>query len=129
MPNDELDERQRHALAALTTYPFVAQPGESYLYSDIGLMLLGFAVARLSEQGRLDRALRTLVTEPLGIGAHFGPTAEEQAYIAPTERCAWRNRRLTGEVHDENAAGLGGVAGHAGLFASAADVCQLGRYF
>lgn len=124
-----VDERQGRALAALVAYPFVAQPGESYLYSDIGLMLLGFALARLSGQGRLDRAVAALVTEPLGIAAHFCPTAEERTAIAPTEHCAWRDRRLVGEVHDENAAGLGGVAGHAGLFAGAADVCRLGRLF
>ncbi len=125
----EVDERQSRALAALVAYPFVAQLGECYLYSDIGLMLLGFAVDRLSGQGRLDRAVAALVTEPLGISAHFGPTGAQRTRIVPTEHCAWRDRRLLGEVHDENAAGLGGVAGHAGLFASAADVCRLGRLF
>ena len=124
-----VDERQSSALAALVAYPFVAQPGESHLYSDIGLMLLGFAVARLSGTGRLDRAMAGLVTEPLGMDAHFGPTAAEWERIVPTEHCAWRDRRLLAEVHDENAAGLGGVAGHAGLFASAGDVCRLGRLF
>ncbi len=124
-----VDERQGRALAALVAYPFVAQPGECYLYSDIGLMLLGFAVARLSGQGRLDRAIAGLVTEALGMDAHFSPTAAERSAIVPTEHCAWRDRRLLGEVHDENAAGLGGVAGHAGLFARAADVCRLGRLF
>jgi len=129
LPDTAVDQRQQLALAALVAYPFVAQPGENYLYSDIGLLLLGFAVARLSGLGRLDRAIRTLVTEPLGITAHFCPTADERGEIAPTEHCVWRNRRLLGEVHDENAAGLGGVAGHAGLFASAGDVCRLGRLF
>ncbi len=129
LADDELDARQRAALTALVAYPFVAQPGESYLYSDIGLLLLGYAVARLSGLGRLDRAIAALVTEPLGMEAHFCPTQEERPRIAPTEQCAWRERRLLGEVHDENAAGLGGVAGHAGLFATAADVCRLGRLF
>jgi len=129
LPDDEVDNRQHRALAALVSYPFVAQPGESYLYSDIGLLLLGFAVARLSGLGRLDRAIRALVTEPLGMAAHVCPTADERQRIAPTERCAWRDRRLVGEVHDENAAGLGGIAGHAGLFATAGDVCRLGRLF
>jgi len=49
--------------------------------------------------------------------------------IAPTEFCAWRNRRIIGEVHDENAAGLGGVAGHAGLFSVASDVAALGQMY
>lgn len=125
----EVDERQERALAALLNFPFVAQPGESYLYSDVGLMLLGYAVAHLSGCGRLDRAIRALVTEPLGMGAHFCPGQEEWSGIVPTEDCVWRGRRLVGEVHDENAAGLGGVAGHAGLFATAEDVCRLGRLF
>jgi CubicO group peptidase (beta-lactamase class C family) len=50
-------------------------------------------------------------------------------YIAPTELCAWRNRRIVGEVHDENAAGLGGVAGHAGLFSTASDVAAFGQVY
>jgi CubicO group peptidase (beta-lactamase class C family) len=45
--------------------------------------------------------------------------------IAPTERCPWRRRLLCGEVHDDNAYAMGGVAGHAGLFANAADVDAL----
>jgi CubicO group peptidase (beta-lactamase class C family) len=45
--------------------------------------------------------------------------------IAPTERCPWRKRLLCGEVHDDNAYAMGGVAGHAGLFANAADVDAL----
>jgi len=129
LTEDELNERQGRALAALVGYPFLTQPGESYLYSDIGLMLLGFAVARLSGLGRLDRAIRALVTAPLEIDPIFCPTAADRVNIVPTEICAWRGRRLLGEVHDENAAGLGGVAGHAGLFASAGAVCRLGRLF
>lgn len=123
-----LDARQSAALAALVAYPFVAQPGESYIYSDIGLMLLGFAVARLAGQ-RLDRAIRELVIDPLGVDVEFNPPVGERSRIAPTELCAWRQRRLVGEVHDENAAGLGGVAGHAGLFGTAEAVCRLGRLF
>ncbi len=49
--------------------------------------------------------------------------------IAPTELCAWRGRRLIGEVHDENAYGLGGIAGHAGLFANAHDLATFGQSF
>lgn len=49
--------------------------------------------------------------------------------MAPTELCAWRGRRLAGEVHDENAARLGGVAGHAGLFGTAGDLAALGQMY
>jgi CubicO group peptidase (beta-lactamase class C family) len=49
--------------------------------------------------------------------------------VVPTEFCAWRQRRCIGEVHDENAASLGGVAGHAGLFSTARDVAVLGQMY
>ena len=48
--------------------------------------------------------------------------------LAPTEFCAWRKRRIIGEVHDENAAGLGGVAGH-GLFSTAHELAEFGESF
>jgi CubicO group peptidase (beta-lactamase class C family) len=49
--------------------------------------------------------------------------------VAPTEFCQWRERRLVGEVHDENSATLGGIAGHAGLFGTATDVAALGQVY
>jgi CubicO group peptidase (beta-lactamase class C family) len=79
----------------------------------------------------LDAAVDALVTAPLGL-AHTrflplgGPTPHD---VAPTERCAWRGRRVLAEVHDENAAMLGGVSGHAGLFATAEDVAMFGQLF
>ncbi len=126
-----VEERIHWGVQAICTYPFVYPPGERLVYSDLGIILLGEAVARLTGQ-RLDMALRTLVLDPLGMaGAGFRPLdmpgREEASRCVPTEWCAWRQRRLRGEVHDENAAGLGGVAGHAGLFATAAHVAQLGQ--
>ena len=53
----------------------------------------------------------------------------DTANIAPTEWCAWRKRRVLGEVHDENAARLGGVAGHAGLFSSAPELARFGQAY
>jgi CubicO group peptidase (beta-lactamase class C family) len=53
----------------------------------------------------------------------------DQPWFAPTELCAWRGRRVVGEVHDENAAGLGGVSGHAGIFSTARDVAAFGQLF
>lgn len=113
-------------------YPFIYPTGEKLVYSDLGLILLGEAVARLCGEG-LDRAIHRLVLEPLGIAdrAWFNPLAcgISGERLVPTEYCAWRGRRLLGEVHDENAAGLGGVAGHAGLFATAAAVAALGQLY
>ena len=75
------------------------------VYSDIGFMLLGIAIERLSG--------KALAGHPLAEGLSFRP---DPRHCAATEHCTWRGRILRGEVHDENAAALGGAAGHAGLF-------------
>lgn len=131
---DPLPRKTRWAngLRALCGYPFVGQPGDGVVrYSDLGLMLLGEAAARLhGTPGDLEPVVRTRVLDPLGLAsATFNPLRYGRARenIAPTEFDAvWRGRRCWGEVHDENACGLGGVAGHAGLFAAARDVAVLG---
>lgn len=118
------------ALAALCSYPFVGEVGSAVRYSDLGLMLLGEAVGRLHGE-TLDRAIDARVTRRLGLSsvtynpARAGVPLDQ---IAPTEHDPlWRERRCWGEVHDENACGVGGVAGHAGLFATARDVAALGQ--
>lgn len=125
-------ERWSKALAALWDYPFVGEPGERVRYSDLGLLLLGEAVSRLHGMpGELDTAIRSRVTAPLGLTTvMYNPLQQGVARerIAPTEYdTTWRQRRVWGEVHDENACGAGGVAGHAGLFAAARDVAALGQ--
>jgi serine-type D-Ala-D-Ala carboxypeptidase len=124
-------ERWAHALAALVSYPFVAHPDGIVRYSDVGLMLLGEATARLHGSGDLALALRERVFWPLEMGPiMFNPVRDEgipRWRIAPTEDDpAWRGRRAWGEVHDENACGVGGVAGHAGLFGTARALAAFG---
>ncbi len=122
-------DRMKAALAAIANAPFVAKPGESVIYSDMGLILLGEAVARM-EGVRLDEAVKARVLNPLGLSqAIYDPVRRGIAHerVMPTELDeVWRGRRSWGEVHDENACGLGGIAGHAGLFAPVADVLMLG---
>ena len=129
-------KRWANALKALCGYPFVGQPGQPGLgvvrYSDLGLMLLGEAVSRLQDApGKLDTALQTLLFKPLGLESLvYNPLLKgwDRSAIAPTEDDpGWRKRRCWGEVHDENACGVGGVAGHAGLFGTARDVAALGQ--
>jgi serine-type D-Ala-D-Ala carboxypeptidase len=101
-------------------------------YSDIGLILLGLAVEQLTGLP-LAEAVQAQVTGPLGLTAtcyrpHTHPQ-QAQTVCAPTEFCAWRQYRVIGEVHDENAAFLGGVAGHAGLFSTAHEVAAFGQSF
>lgn len=123
-------ERWSRSLSAIYNYAFVAQPGEKVIYSDIGLMLLGEAVTRLTKRP-LDGAIREHVTVPLDLSSPtFNPPQNNFAreYIAPTENDPkWRQRRCWGEVHDENACGVGGVAGHAGLFANVRDIAVFGQ--
>jgi serine-type D-Ala-D-Ala carboxypeptidase len=104
------------------------------LYSDLGYLIAGEVIARVAGE-KLDRVVTREVTEPLGIsGDVFFPAAlppDRRAQIvreaAPTEWCEWRGRLIRGEVHDENSAAFGGVAGNAGLFGTARGVAAFGR--
>jgi CubicO group peptidase (beta-lactamase class C family) len=132
LPHDIPAETRARRIAAIPgPYGFAYPPGKRLVYSDLGLILLGEAVARLSGVP-LAETVRRLVLEPLGL-AHttYNPLARGivLSEIVPTEHCAWRDRRCHGEVHDENAAGLGGVAGHAGLFSTAWEVATLGQMY
>jgi CubicO group peptidase (beta-lactamase class C family) len=122
------DERARR-LAAIYRCDFAYPPGQRMVYSDLGLILLGEAVARLAGMS-LDAYLQQSILDPLGlVHATYNPLARHvpRERIVPTEVCAWRGRRCHGEVHDENAASLGGTAGHAGLFATAWEVAVLAQ--
>jgi serine-type D-Ala-D-Ala carboxypeptidase len=124
------EERWQNALEAICRYPFVGQPDGVIRYSDLGLMLLGEATARL-HGGDLESAIRARVIDRLRLDdVLFNPVRSgiPQTRIVPTEDDpTWRKRRAWGEVHDENACGVGGVAGHAGLFAPARSVALFGR--
>jgi CubicO group peptidase (beta-lactamase class C family) len=100
------------------------EPGE-IVYSDIGFILLGHVLERLHGQ-RLDVLAHDLYRRlHLDHALAFAPglPADGSLAVAPTERCPWRNRVLRGEVHDENAAALDGIAGHAGLFGTLQGLC------
>lgn len=123
-------ERWRRGLAAMVDFPFAGTVGDTVRYTDIGIMLLGEAVARL--QGcRLDQAVNELILQPLDLETFtYNPLVNgiPRDSIVPTEYDDhWRFRRAWGEVHDENACGVGGIAGHAGLFATASDVARFGQ--
>ena len=112
-------------MAMCLSTPFAYPTGSRAVYSDIGYILLGRAIELIASMP-LDRAVQTLVAGPLGLALGYGKAAGN---VAPTEFCAWRRRRLAGEVHDDNAAVLGGLAGHAGLFGTASDVATLGQMY
>ncbi len=113
-------------LRACLTLDLEAEPGARAEYSDIGFLLLGKALEVLA--GRpLTALVREEVLEPLGMTATcFRPAARRRALIPPTEEdTGLRQRRIQGEVQDENAWRMGGVAGHAGLFSNVADLLRL----
>jgi uncharacterized protein YbbC (DUF1343 family)/CubicO group peptidase (beta-lactamase class C family) len=113
-----------------------ALPGGQFVYSDINFFLLGDIVTRITGQS-LDAYLRKTVFEPLGMrDTGFLPAKSMLPRIAPTERCAeqdaWPCKRpdaapLRGVVHDPTARRMGGIAGHAGLFSTAADLKRFAR--
>ncbi|MBN1964146.1 MAG: beta-lactamase family protein [Anaerolineae bacterium] len=120
-------QRLGAALKLIAEYPFVDKPGQHVHYSDLGLILLGEAVARLDGRLNVAEVIKARVSGPLGCGATtFNPP--DPTRCPPTELDErWRGRRVQGQVHDENAAALGGIAGHAGLFAPAAEVARFGQ--
>ncbi len=104
-------------------------PGIRMVYSDLGAILLGEIVTRVSGQP-FGAFARERVFEPLGMReTMFRPADSLRDRIAPTEVDPWRQRHLRGEVHDENAYALGGVSSHAGLFSSARDLVRLARMY
>jgi CubicO group peptidase (beta-lactamase class C family) len=107
--------------------------GTQAVYSDLGFMVLGELVEVVTGL-TLDRFCQDRIFKPLGLRStafvdltllkthRLQPVQE---IIAPTEQCPWRKKILCGEVHDDNAYAMGGVAGHAGLFSSALDIHYL----
>jgi serine-type D-Ala-D-Ala carboxypeptidase len=119
-----LEAKNREALlAAAFATQLTADPGTRAEYSDIGFIILGVALERLAEEP-LDSFCRREVFGPLGmLHTAFRPPAAWRDSIPPTvDDRAFRQRVIQGEVQDENASVMGGVASHAGLFATAGDL-------
>ncbi|HYN93054.1 MAG TPA: serine hydrolase domain-containing protein [Pilimelia sp.] len=108
-----------------------ARPGAAFRYSSVGYMVLGRLVERVTGQP-LDRALSTLLTGPMGLretgyapSAWLNGTARAARLVATDARSS--RGLLRGVVHDDVANQVGGVAGHAGVFATARDVAAVGE--
>ncbi|MEX1010580.1 MAG: glycoside hydrolase family 3 N-terminal domain-containing protein [Balneolaceae bacterium] len=122
---DRLKTREE-ILHAIRNEPLEHEPGERYLYSDLGFILLAEIVEEVSGEP-IDRFIRNHFFRPMGMeSARFNPTAAGDwmtRRIPPTEiDTVYGRGRVSAEVHDERAWFMEGVAGHAGLFASARDV-------
>ncbi|MBN6055235.1 beta-lactamase family protein [Nonomuraea sp. RK-328] len=133
-PTRRVDLELPHAdhaarLAAIVATPVTGPVGGPYLYSDVGMVTMG-RVAELAGGAPLDELVRARVTGVLGLdGTGYRPGPETLERVAATE---WKPERpgpgcVRGEVHDETCHGLGGVAGHAGLFAPADDLLAFGE--
>ena len=117
------------ARALVYATPLDTVPGARTLYSDLGIILLGDVIESITAEP-LDVYLRRSVFAPLGMyETMFLPPPELLPRIAPTEVDPWRGRHVRGEVHDENAFRLGGIAPHAGLFSTAHDLARFARMY
>lgn len=114
-------------VAAAAAEGLMTEPGATVTYSDLGFVLLMAAVERCSGQPFAEFVQERVFT-PLGMpGAAFAPTSgPARTGAAPTEHDERRGGVVQGYVHDENAFAMGGVSGHAGLFATAHDVLAFG---
>jgi len=115
-------------LQAVLETPLERQPGRGYTYSDLGYILMGTLLETVYERS-LAELFQKKVAEPLGLqSTGYLPPDDWKERIAPTANSESRNGKiLTGEVHDENAHAMGGVAGHAGLFGSLDDLIRFAR--
>lgn len=116
---------------AIAAVPLVAPPRTTAIYSDLGFIVLGRVLERVGARS-LDALVATLFTGLLATPPAFMPLPRPATFpsaspVVGTGSSAWRGRVLTGEVHDDNAAAMGGVAGHAGLFGSAEAVGAIAR--
>jgi serine-type D-Ala-D-Ala carboxypeptidase len=115
-------------LQAAFTIPLAANPSTRAEYSDIGFIILGIALERLADES-LDRFSQREIFAPLAMtNTTFNPPPEVRPTIPPTQDDqTFRKRIIQGEVQDENASILGGVAAHAGLFSTAEDLAKFAQ--
>jgi CubicO group peptidase (beta-lactamase class C family) len=108
--------------------PLEQPPGRRMAYSDLGAMVMTQIVEDVGGE-RLDRYLQTQLFRPLGMkDTRYLPPRTWRSRIAPTEMdTTYRHRLVRGQVHDENAASMGGVSGHAGLFSTAPDLVKFAQ--
>jgi beta-N-acetylhexosaminidase len=120
---------KQDTLEKIFVEPLDYEPGSKEVYSDLGIILMAEIIERLTGQ-KLDTLAREYIFLPLAMSnTMFKPPKKLWPEIAPTEiDNQYRHRLIQGEVHDENAAAIGGVSGHAGVFSTAPDLaafCQM----
>lgn len=129
--NPDLDKIQKYQQLETLCREVPLKKSHQAIYSDIDFFLLGSVMQNLSERPLLD--LWNLLKNKYYLQSqlHFNSDNKLQFRVedyAETEKCSWRKRTLKGEVHDENAWALGGVAPHAGLFGRIEDLSDYGLF-
>ncbi|MGG1660073.1 serine hydrolase domain-containing protein [Brevibacillus sp. NRS-1366] len=124
----DLKERRRDSKLSLPELLYqqelLAGPGTQVVYSDLGMIWLGLLVERVTGE-RLDAYVTRRIFTPLGMNhSLYCPNTSVFRNISYTEYCYLTGKYIVGEVHDEKAYAMGGIAGHAGLFSTADDVSR-----
>lgn len=120
-------ERQEILIRLICNENLLFEPGKDTLYSDLGFILLGYIVEKITRSS-LDNFWKNAIIQPLALQEEFffaDSNISDCGEYAVTGRCGWSKRRLCGIVHDDNCRALGGVAGHAGLFGTVSGVMSL----
>ncbi len=123
-------ERKKSLLNIILKDNLITPPGSVHCYSDIGYMLLGLIIEKLSGK-KLSELANTVIYKPVGLekDLFFPGTDSRHLEYASTEKCPWTGKMLTGAVHDDNCRAMGGVAGHAGLFGTLFGVLSMAECF
>ncbi len=122
----QIAETPQAALDSAFATPLVASSGDTTIYSDLSMIVLGKVIEQITGM-TLDAYVKQEFFEPLKmVSTTYKPSRAVWDQTAPTEfDSLWRKELVRGTVHDENAAALGGVSGHAGIFSTASDLSIL----
>ncbi len=125
VPIYQMARGKAKAINLLYAQPLIHTPGDTAVYSDLNALLLGLVVEKVAGTSIDHFATREVFT-PLGMGqTMFKPPKKLRKRIAPSG--LWRGQPVAGEVNDQNAVVFGGVAGHAGVFSTAADLARFAQ--
>lgn len=127
-PLYDIPGNRQDRISYVLEQPLEYPPGTHYVYSDMNFITLGALIEKVSGE-REDQFIRRHITAPLHMSSTmYNPPASLKSRIEATEYQPWTHRGLLwGQVDDENAWALGGVAGHAGLFSDAHDLAVFGQ--
>lgn len=119
-------ERKKTVCSWILEEKLIYHPGTDFVYSDLGFMLLGFIIEKISAKN-LEEYIREKIYRPLGLHSNLffaEKRREKREVYAATSACPWTAEMLSGRVHDDNCRAMGGVGGHAGLFGTIDGVVQ-----